>query len=279
MKVCQKCNRLNPDNADICMGCRSSISHVSTTDQRGVKDSVDQLIKEGLLSTESAKEMRHDADRIVKVPDLSATYQDPVFSCFLYDASGSMSVCREDVIASQPIMLDALRGSAKCRHRALFVAQYLFSHNSKQLHGFRLLAQAPETDDVKILDRSLYDPNGGTALYKTLYSILQDMVVIIESCSSNGLSPQFTIGLITDGEDTEKGVSPDSIQKIIQDLRARRILRSAVIIGLVNNQLSNDRLEQIKRAIGFDQAIPCSQETARDIRRAFVLASQSAVGA
>lgn len=279
MKVCQKCNKLNPCNAEFCIGCRSNISHLSTTDQRSVKDSVDQLIKEGLLSTESAKEMRHDADRIVKVPDLSNTYQDPVFSCFLYDSSGSMRICRDAVIASQPILLNALRGSAKCRHSALFVAQYLFSDNTHQLHGFRPLAQSPESDNVTILDTHLYDPNGGTALYKTIYSTLQDMIVIIESCSSSGLSPQFTIGLITDGEDNGEGVRPDSIQKNIQDLRERKILRSAVIIGLVNNQLSNDRLEQIKIAIGFDQAIPCSQETSRDIRRAFVLASQSAVGA
>jgi hypothetical protein len=111
--------------------------------------------------------------------------------------------------------------------------------------------------------------------------VLQDIVVMMESNAVEGNSqkPQFTIGLITDGEDTEKGVNPDIIRNVINDLSNREIIRSAVIIGLVNNQLSKETLEHIRKELGFHQAIPCSQETNKDIRRAFLIASESTVRA
>src|SRR2546430_16112075 len=72
--------------------------------------------------------------RNVQVPDLSLLSTDPSFACFLIDMSGSMKPHRKDVIEGQAIMVNTLRGSAKCKKGALFVVQYLFSDHVEVLN-------------------------------------------------------------------------------------------------------------------------------------------------
>lgn len=248
---------------------------------RNSHDSAETLKMDGKISPESAKALKQGANRQIQVPDLTNTFDDPVFSYFLVDSSSSMDACRQSVIDSHPLMLDALRGSAKCRHEALYVGEYLFNTAPQQLHHLIPLAPKAGADKVVVLDQSKYKPSGRTALYKTLYLLLQDMASVMVHCAQTGLEPQFTIGLITDGEDTENGANPADIRRFLDELRAQTPspLRCAVIIGLTNNQFSKDVLEQIRATLGFDQAITCGQNSPREIRRAFLPMSQSAISA
>lgn len=47
-------------------------------------------------------------NREVEVADLSKSYDDPVFSCFLIDESGSMEPYKQNVIDGQSEMLEIL---------------------------------------------------------------------------------------------------------------------------------------------------------------------------
>lgn len=106
------------------------------------------------------------------------------------------------------------------------------------------------------------------------------MAVNIASTTDQGLASSFTIGVITDGADNPCDPSqcgePEKIRAIIQELHNKGFLRSSVIIGLTNPDFTSSNLEELKTRLGFQQAISLSQDP-REIRRAFVLASQSAV--
>lgn len=233
------------------------------------------LREQGVLSESVINSLERET-RNVEVADISTLYTDPVFSCFLIDESSSMEPYKRSVIDGQHEMLEILRKSAKCRKDALYVVQYLFSDTVKVLNPFSKLSQNG-TDDVIILKSGdYYKPNSCTALYKSLFHLLQDMAANIASTADEGIASTFTIGVITDGEDNMKGVKPEEIRNIIRELLDKGILRSSVIVGLTNPHFTPAKLEELKTTLGFQEAIELSQSE-REIRSAFVLASQSAV--
>jgi len=233
------------------------------------------LVKDGTLSQTAANSLTNQS-RNVQVADVSMLYDDPVFSCFLIDESGSMHPYKQNVIDGQSEMIQMLRKSHKCKKGALFVVQYLFADSVKVLHPFTTLS-ANGSDNVIVMNKgNHYNPDGYTALYKSLFYLLQDMAANIANAQNNNVKSTFTIGVITDGEDNQGGIQPDEIKNIIQELQSKGIIRSSVIIGLTNSQFSSSMLNDLKNRLGFQEAISLSQD-AKEIRRAFVLASQSAV--
>ena len=214
----------------------------------------------------------------VEVADISTLYADPVFSCFLIDASSSMRPYKQNVIDGQYEMLEILRKSEKCeKDDALFVSQCLFSDTLKVLNPFSKLSPDGIDDVVVLKSGDYYKPNSTTALYKSLFHLLQEMAANIANIDNMGATCNFTIGVITDGEDNEEGVKPEEIRNIIRELLDKKFLRSAVIVGLTNPYFTKAKLEELKTTLGFQKAIDLSQDDAKAIRRAFVLASQSAV--
>lgn len=199
-------------------------------------------------------------------------YTSPVISCFLIDESGSMEGYREDVIKNQPVMLDTLRKSEKCEKNALCIIQILFSGKVKVLHELTKLS-ADGKDKVVVLNDRNYNPNGSTALYKSTFHILQ---YLKDAATRAKVKFSFTIGIISDGEDTDKGIDPKDIRTLIQEFTEKDILRSSVIVGLTNKDFTEDKLEELKKTLGFQQAIPLSKDP-KAIRRAFKLASKIAV--
>ncbi|HWD41738.1 MAG TPA: vWA domain-containing protein [Fimbriimonas sp.] len=206
-------------------------------------------------------------------------FEDPVMSCFLIDASPSMEPYTDAVIAGQRLAIDTLRGSAKCRKGALYVGQWLFSGEITLLNKFLLLEKSG-SDAVPVLDPSSYRPQdgNGTALYATVLHVLQDMAANMAYALGQNIRTTFTIGLITDGEDNCGGASPDDIKKVVNELRSNGHLAKAAVIGIENSSLPRQKIEQIRSELGFDEAIFVGQ-SASEIRRAFALASQSAVRA
>ncbi|MEK8021490.1 MAG: vWA domain-containing protein [Candidatus Parabeggiatoa sp.] len=233
--------------------------------------------KKGILSPKTEEILEKGKDRETEIPEIP-DFVDPVFACFVIDASPSMSPYRMDVIQSHPVMLDVLRESAKCKNDALYVIQYLFSGTSKQLHPFEKL-DVQKKDAVVLLNQKNYDTNqgSGTALYDTVFELLQEMNATIEVCYDDGIPSTFSIGVITDGDDNVSKVKPADIRSVVEDLREKGYLRSSVILGLLDKQFSEKRLQEIKKMLAFDKAIPLGKEPA-EIRRAFELASQSSLG-
>ncbi|MEW5852427.1 MAG: vWA domain-containing protein [Myxococcota bacterium] len=240
-----------------------------------LKEATQSLVAQGALTQATATALGADS-RSVGVADVSMLYDDPVFSCFLIDESGSMSPYKQSVIEGQAAMVESLRASMKCKKGSLFVAQYLFSSTVRALHPFSAL-QPKGPDKVLVLDDSKYAPSGNTALYKSLYYLLQDMAANLASAAQNQVKASLTIGVITDGEDTEKGIDPAEIKKVISELRGQKFLRKSVVIGLTHSRFTQGMLDELRERLGFDEAISLTQSDPKAVRHAFVLASQSAV--
>lgn len=234
------------------------------------------LLDDGTLNAANASALGSQT-RNVDVADLSMLYGDPVFTSFLIDASGSMQPYKDSVIAGQKEMLNILRKSKKCvKEDALYVVQYLFNDSVTALHPYALLSKDGNDDVVVLENSSTYEPNGNTALYKTLFNLLQDMIANIANAHSQKINCEFRIGVITDGEDNQGGIDTAQIKSIIQDLHSKNVLRSSVIIGLTNSKFTPQMLDELKGRLGFQQSISLGQDE-RAIRRAFVLASQSSL--
>jgi len=244
--------------------------------QHSVSQAAEAMARTGQVSQIVASKLTQ-SDRSVQVAEVKRGFDDPVMSCFVIDASPSMAPFRNDVIQAQHVMVNTLRGSAKAINNALYVAQWLFSGTATILNPFTIL-NPTGTDSVTLLDTANYKPDDGdgTALYTTVFQVLQDMAANIAYSYARNIRATFTIGVITDGDDNKPGALPGDIKAIVQELKAKGYINSSVIIGIENPGLSRAKINEIKDKIGFDEAIFVGQ-SASEIRRAFALASKSAI--
>jgi hypothetical protein len=157
------------------------------------------------------------------------------------------------------------------------MGQWLFSAGPTLLNPFTALNQN-SNDAVILLDENSYRPQDGdgTALYTTVFQVLQDMAANIAYSISQHIRTTFTIGVITDGEDNRSDVRPEDVKLIVQELRSKGYLTKSVVIGIENRDLPPAKMSAIQETLGFDEAISVGQ-SASDIRRAFALWSQSAI--
>lgn len=242
-----------------------------------VSDATDQLLADGAISREAAGHL--GTGRTITVPEMKRGFEDVVMSCFLIDASPSMTPFVDAVVQGQHAALEALRGSAKCRKAALYVGQWLFSSDVKLLNPFTLLEKGGN-DSVLLLGPNSYRPQDGdgTALYATVLHVLQDMAANMAYALSQHIRTTFTMALITDGEDNCGGASSSQIATVVNDLRSQGHLVKATLIGIESPDFPRANIEALQRELGFDELIFAGQDP-REIRRAFALASQSAVRA
>lgn len=232
-------------------------------------DSITSMERSGHISKATAAAFSKSDDRTLPMPlGLDKARHDPEFVCVLIDESGSMAQSRQAVIDTHPHLLDPLRKSAKCRHNALFVAQYLFSKKASPLQPMTRLS-ADGNDDVVRLTTENYMPNGKTALYMTVFQMLQDCLMIADHCArEQGLEPKIYIMLVTDGDDTEGTVDPGDVRRCLDEMRAKNRLGVAAVLGLISESLSEKQLEAIRATLGFDTVIPCARTNDKELRRA-----------
>jgi hypothetical protein len=236
------------------------------------------LVTSGNMSQSVASQLAQ-TDHAIQVADVKRGFEDPIFSCFIIDASPSMEPFCDAVLQGQHRAIQTLRGSAKCKKGALYVGQWLFSTDVTLLNSFALLDRAG-SDSVRILDRQQYQPEigDGTALYNTIFHVLQHMAVNIAHAYNQNLRTTFSVAVITDGEDNRSDIKPSEIKAIVQELKAKGHLTKSVVIGIEHAKFSHQVIEKIRDGLGFDDAIAVGQSDS-EIRRAFALASQSAVSA
>ena len=215
----------------------------------------------------------------VSIPSIDDIAYDPVVTYIIIDKSGSMGKCVLDVIEAHKAMIDALRKSAITRNGAHFVSQYLFDTKLYELHGPEKLSSSPGVDNVALLSGDLYRPGGETHLYKSLYDVFRSILTLVASYREEGANSKVNIALISDGMDTDlkKTVKPEEIRDLIRELQVKQILKSSVVVGLLNSSFTAQKLEKIRADLGFSEKIECRQDNGKEIRNAFIMASQSAV--
>jgi hypothetical protein len=184
--------------------------------------------------------------------------------------SGSMKPYTQQVIDGQFYLIDPLRKSHNCITGNLYVAQYLFSDKISLLHPFCKLSPTSGKDDVILFNSgNYYCPDGRTALYKSLYYILQDMAANISNAyAKHQIKAKFTLGVITDGDDTEGEFLPDDIKTIVQEFHGKGFLKSSVVVGITHSEFDGNMLEELKSRLGFQMSISVSRDSP-DLRRAF----------
>jgi hypothetical protein len=204
--------------------------------------------------------------------------EDPGFVCYLIDCSGSMECYKDAVIGNHRLLVEPLRKSRKARNGMVYVGQYLFNHQPRELHAFRKLDPGG-AGDVVLLDKSNYKPSGRTALFQSIHKALQDLAAIIQTCEAEGYKPQIHLAVLTDGLDTEGGIEPGEILGALDPLRGDGYLSSAILVGLLGPDFDGDKLKRLALAMGFNEWIPVDgviDMTEQAIRRAFHLMSEPA---
>ncbi len=234
--------------------------------------------KEGFLSNRAASVLLSQGDRQIQMPQMKPAFEDPIYVAIIIDNSGSMDPYKAAVIRGQNQLLSVLRGSKKCKKKALLVGHYLFSGTVQPLNSFELLDPSGN-DRVTVLDDSSYTIADSTALYQAVFHVLQEMVGSIHATQNQGIAAKFIIALFTDGEDTDGGVDPADIRNTISELRNKKFLSQSVVVGLTggptgSNALTEASVMRIRDTLGFDQAISVDKAPA-EIRRAFDLLSES----
>ena len=244
---------------------------------KNVKKSIGNLEKDNMIRSNTAVNFTPDSERDILVPSPEDVGRDPVLTFILIDKSKSMRDIKDDVIIAHRLMINALRDSAKTRHKAHFISQHLFATTCNQLGPAVPLAANEGEDEVILLDDKNYIPDGETTdLYRSVYRILQEAMTIIESFCDEGFSPKLLIAVITDGVDNVDGCDPDIIRSFLQEMRTKDILQGSNIVGLKGSKgLDDEKLEEIRLKLGFDDKIACDKSDSQEIRKAFRMASQS----
>jgi hypothetical protein len=235
-----------------------------------------ELEKEKTLSPNSVAILANQ-DRQVSVPTIPPPgSEDPVYAAIVIDNSWSMEPYQDVVIQSQRKLLDDLRGSSLCRHKALLVAQYLFAEHLRQLKEFSVL-ETGGNDEVPKLDKQTYTFDDYTALYQSVYRVLQDMATYLHFCRQEFVASQFDLAVFTDGEDNKSEITAAEVKSVVQDMKSKGILRRTIVVGLTGTDLSDAKVEAIRDCMGFDVAIPIGKSSS-EIRAAFDIVSKSIAG-
>ena len=198
----------------------------------------------------------------------------PVFMAFLFDASGSMQPYADDVIAGHKLMLDTLRESKEVKiDKVVYLYQLLFAGGDPDiLQQFDKLTSDGK-DNIVALTSANYRPAGQTALYDAILVAINDLEIVMRNAHKDGMGGSARIAVITDGEDTCSDSKTEDVRQAVQSLRDKELIASSVIVGLNHQDFSDDKLEALRTASGFSQAVSLRREP-REIRRAFVLASK-----
>lgn len=207
----------------------------------------------------------------ISVDDIQAT--EVILVGVLIDDSGSIRFAgnSETVRSGHNLVIEALTGAGKkTRDGILMMTRYL--------NGSILFPFVPITQATK-MDKSNYDPNGGTPLYDQTVIFLATMLAKSQEFMDNGV-PCRTISLIvTDGADLHSTKQTAlSVSKLVADMYRGE---NHIIAGMgIQDGGSSVDFRSIFRQMGIqDNWVLTPGNSEKDIRDAFHTFSQSAVRA
>jgi len=222
------------------------------------------------------------ARAVLDVPDLGAQIQaglgvrvddvessEVVLVTIMPDDSGSIRMAgNADVVRSgHNLVLDALAAS-KQRDSILSHTRYL---NGKVLHPYRLVAQAER------MTTSNYDPCMGTPLYDQTVVLLGTVLAKAQEFAAAGVPVRTVTLLITDGADARSTrARPADVMAVVRDMAGTE----SHIVAAMGIDDGHTDFREVFRWMGIeDRWILTPRNDAGDIRRAFLMFSQSAVRA
>lgn len=165
-------------------------------------------------------------------------------------------------------VVDALLGS-KQADSVMFCTRYL---NGEVINPYRLVSGA-----VK-LDAANYDPRLGTPLYDQTMVLLAGVLAKLREFQDSGCDGRTVTFIITDGADQHSRTSTAAdVAKVVRDmLRTEQHIIGA--IGIDDHGQTD--FKRVFQEMGIpDEWILTPKSTPSDIRRAFAVASKSAVRA
>ncbi len=203
----------------------------------------------------------------VCVDDVHAS--EVVLCTMLADDSGSIrfSGNAQVVRDGHNLVLEAL-GRSQQRDGILCHTRYL---NGKVLFPYRPLPGAPRMDTAN------YDPNGSTPLYDQTMALLGTVLAKAQEFSSSGVAVRTISLIITDGADEHsQRARPRDVAAVMEDLH-RGEGHIVAAMGIADGRTD---FRRVFREMGIpDRWILTPGNTQEEVRRAFLVFSQSAVRA
>lgn len=201
----------------------------------------------------------------VDVDDVTAS--DVVLVTIMVDDSGSMHKNRDVAAEGHNEILDALDKSAQ--------KDNLLVH-SRLLNG-KLISPFCSLDQVDRLDpQDNYKCNQGTPLYDQSITLLATVLAKTQEFADNGVPARSVTLIVTDGADVHSTAKASAVKHVVEDL----LRTENHIIAFMGIDDGYTDFRQVARNMGIrDEWILTPGNSAKDIREAFALFSQSAVRA
>jgi hypothetical protein len=236
---------------------------------------------------------------VILLIDSSGSMQWPANKLNNGDKQKGLLAVQKEIALAQEKALNSLRGSADCLKRSMLVYQYTFNDEMEILNQPEKLDPFGD-DKVKKINSSNYIPGGMTALYSTIEESLKvtyNKYLKIAKEHKRRID-KVSIGVITDGEDNyidgiqkekngpayllKKDEKIRSIKSLLRTLRGdgnvnELHLESSVLIGLTGSGLSETKLKEIQKELGFEVSISIDSEDEKSLRQAFKTASTNAL--
>lgn len=190
----------------------------------------------------------------------------------IYDNSGSIGYSgnTDTVIQGHNGVIDALRASKQAGDVLLY---------SRLLDG-QLINPFSPLSAVTLFDRRNYVPNGNTPLFRETLVVCATILAKTQEFADQGIPVRSVTLIVTDGLDNASGRSTArDCKKVIEDmLRSEQHIVAAMGIGA--SQREQDEFRRVFGEMGIlDQWILTPGNSPSEIRKAFAVASQSAVRA
>lgn len=202
----------------------------------------------------------------VGLDDLASN--DVTLAMNIIDMSGSMYSYAADLIrAYNDDYLVAMAGSTAAED--ILISTILFDDTVELFHGYVNLKDAPP------LTRSVYQPDGSTALYDAVAAGLTNMVLYAQQLRQSGVMVRCIVIVYTDGEDNASKQNASAVKRAAQELLKHEMYTLAYV-GFSTSNLSEAELRRQAGLIGFPDVLVAglSHEA---LRRIFHLVSVSTV--
>jgi len=202
----------------------------------------------------------------IDVDDVTAS--DVVLVTMMVDDSGSMAGSKADVAAEgHNEVLSAFDGSAQ--------KDSLLVH-SRLLNG-QLISPFCALDQVTKLEPKVnYKCNKGTPLYDQSVALLATVIAKTQEFADNGVPARSVTLIVSDGADMHSTSKASAVKSVVDDM----LRTENHIIAFMGIDDGYTDFKQVAQDMGIrDEWILTPANSAKDIRDAFALFSQSAVRA
>jgi hypothetical protein len=166
-----------------------------------------------------------------QAPDIDHLYDrgatEYTLSGIVLDRSGSVQIFAAQLRQMLIEAATATKSSPRSEN-VLLRAVYFNDSNITEIHGF------VPASEINPQDYPHFSPNGGTPLYKATFNGVSSIVEYGKTLASKQFLVNGILFIITDGEDTERGVSPAEIALKIAEVKSIKGFDSltTILIGL-----------------------------------------------